>query len=110
MEHDRLQAENEQLERAVSSHAAVDQAIGALVVLGQIPPEDAWRALRDVSQRTNTKLRIVAENVLKFAQGSALPDTELIELRRALARYQAFSPANRDPQVAATGDGPPVDR
>lgn len=98
MEYEQLHAENEQLQRAVASHAIVDQAIGALVVLGQIPPEEAWRALRDVSQRTNTKLRVIAEDVLKFAQGGTLPDAELNELRQALSRYQACSPAQRDPQ------------
>jgi hypothetical protein len=102
-EYERLRAENDQLHHAVTSHAMIDQALGALVVLGQIPPEEAWRALRDVSQRTNTKLRVVAEDVLKFAQGGALPDAERDELRRALARYQASSPARR----AATGEGPP---
>ncbi|MEU6324529.1 ANTAR domain-containing protein [Streptomyces sp. NPDC047009] len=80
MEYERLGEENEQLQRAVTSHAIVDQAIGALVVLGRIPPEEAWRALRDVSQRTNTKLRVVAEDVLKFAQGGTLPNVELDEL------------------------------
>ncbi|MFI6495555.1 ANTAR domain-containing protein [Streptomyces sp. NPDC050564] len=58
-EYERLRAENEQLHHVITSHAVIDQ-VGALVVLGQIPPEEAWRALRDVSQRTNTKLRVVA--------------------------------------------------
>jgi len=108
MEHERLQAENEQLQRALSSRAVIDQAIGALVVLGQVPPEEAWRALRDVSQRTNTKLRVVAEDVLKFAQGGTLPDAELHELRRALARYQSCSSAHRTPGITAADDGPPA--
>ncbi|OIJ66413.1 ANTAR domain-containing protein [Streptomyces mangrovisoli] len=82
----RLEGENAQLRRAVSSHAAVDQAIGALVVLGRIAPEDAWRVLRDVSQHTNTKLRAVAEDVLKFAQGGALPEPERDELWQAIER------------------------
>ncbi|MGW4602515.1 ANTAR domain-containing protein [Streptomyces sp. NPDC004532] len=108
MEHERLQAENEQLQRALSSRAVIDQAIGALVVLGQLPPEEAWRALRDVSQRTNTKLRVVAEDVLKFAQGGTLPDAELNELRRALARYQSCSSTHRTPGITAADDGPPA--
>ncbi|MGW5055724.1 ANTAR domain-containing protein [Streptomyces sp. NPDC004096] len=108
MEHERLHAENEQLRRALSSRAVIDQAIGALVVLGQLPPEEAWRALRDVSQRTNTKLRVVAEDVLKFAQDGTLPDAELNELRRALARYQTCSSAHRAPRITADGEGPPA--
>ncbi|MEU9441688.1 ANTAR domain-containing protein [Streptomyces sp. NPDC048304] len=87
-EYDRLVAENQQLQRAVTSHAVIDQAIGAVVVLGQIAPEEAWRALRDVSQRTNTKLRTVAEHILDYAQGGTLPEEERTELGRAIVRYR----------------------
>ncbi|MEU1599034.1 ANTAR domain-containing protein [Streptomyces sp. NPDC005708] len=100
IENERLQAEKEQLKQAVTSHAIVDQAIGALVVLGQVPPEEAFEALRDVSQRTNTKLRVVAEEVLQFALGGTLPDPQLTELRRALARL-------RGECVRARGGSPP---
>lgn len=87
-EYDRLQEENRQLRRAVTSHAVIDQAIGAVVVLGQLAPEEAWRALRDVSQRTNVKLRTVAEHVLAYVQGGSLPESERRELGRAVARYR----------------------
>lgn len=90
LENDRLEAECAQLEQAVSSHAVVDQAIGAVVVLGRIAPEEAWRVLRDVSQRTNTKLRVVAEHVMAFTQGAELPQPERIELQRAIARYRSW--------------------
>ena len=90
VENDRLEAECAQLEQAVSSHAVVDQAIGAVVVLGRIAPEEAWRVLRDVSQRTNTKLRVVAEHVMAFTQGAELPQPERIELQRAIARYRSW--------------------
>ncbi|MEU0007268.1 ANTAR domain-containing protein [Streptomyces sp. NPDC006314] len=87
-EYDRLVGENQQLQRAVSSHAVIDQAIGAVVVLGQLPPEEAWRALRDVSQRTNTKLRTVAGHILDYAQGGRLPEPERVELGKAITRYR----------------------
>ncbi|MQY36436.1 hypothetical protein SRB17_44370 [Streptomyces sp. RB17] len=87
-EYDRLVTENEQLRQAVSSHAVIDQAIGAVLVLGRIAPEEAWRALRDVSQRTNTKLRTVAEHILDYAQGGTLPEPERIELGKAILRYR----------------------
>ncbi|MFI6663068.1 ANTAR domain-containing protein [Streptomyces sp. NPDC050523] len=89
-ENERLEVERAQLEQALRSHAIVDQAIGAVVVLGQIPPEEAWRALRDVSQRTNIKLRTVAEHVMAFAQGTDLPEPERIELQRTISRYTAW--------------------
>ncbi|MEU9475901.1 ANTAR domain-containing protein [Streptomyces sp. NPDC048191] len=97
-EYDRLTYENEQLRHAVSSHAVIDQAIGAVVVLGRIAPEEAWRALRDVSQRTNTKLRTVAEHILDYAQGGALPEPERVELARAITRYRRCD----DPDEAPT--------
>ncbi|WP_133914326.1 ANTAR domain-containing protein [Streptomyces sp. NBC_00582] len=100
-ENARLQEESAQLQRAVTSHAVVDQALGAVVVLGQIPPEEAWRALRDVSQHTNTKLRTVAEHILVFAQGGDLPEAELVELRRAVTRYRGCRDAARPPAPAA---------
>lgn len=90
-ENEMLHEEIEQLKRAVASHAAIDQAIGVLVAVGQIPPEEAWRALRDVSQHTNTKLRTVAEHVLGFAQGNAVPEPEMQELQRAFRRYRMYS-------------------
>lgn len=90
LENERLETECGQLEQAVSSHAVVDQAIGAVVVLGRMAPEEAWRVLRDVSQRTNTKLRAVAEHVMAFTQGVELPEPERIELRRAIARYASW--------------------
>ncbi|MFE7234018.1 ANTAR domain-containing protein [Streptomyces sp. NPDC002405] len=98
LEHERLHQEIDQLQRALTSHAVIDQAIGAVVTFGRIPPEDAWQVLREVSQRSNTKLRTVAEHVLKFAQGGALPDIELEQLRRALGRYSArFSGGRSQP-------------
>ncbi|MCW7942920.1 antitermination regulator [Streptomyces hygroscopicus] len=97
---DQLYEENAQLRRAVTSHATIDQAMGAVVVLGQVAPEEAWQVLRDVSQRTNTKLRVVAEHILKFAQGGALPDPELDELKKALNRYWTCSKVGLSPPGA----------
>ncbi|MFF7356042.1 MULTISPECIES: ANTAR domain-containing protein [Streptomyces] len=96
-EYDRLMTENQQLRRAVSSHAVIDQAVGAVVVLGRIAPEEAWRALRDVSQRTNTKLRAVAEHILEYVQGGTLPGPERVELGRAIARYRRCAGLAEDP-------------
>ncbi|MFD8721136.1 ANTAR domain-containing protein [Streptomyces sp. NPDC059629] len=88
-EHEQLRTEAARLRQAVTSHAVIGQAIGAVLAMGRIPPEEAWRVLRDVSQRTNTKLRTVAEHVLKHAQGAALPDPEQLELQRAITRCRS---------------------
>ncbi|MEW2303134.1 ANTAR domain-containing protein [Streptomyces sp. NPDC006655] len=87
VENDRLEAECGQLQRAVTSHATIDQAIGVVMVLGRLPAEEAWRGLRDVSQRTNTKLTTIAQHILAFAQGGDLPPPERTELHRAISRY-----------------------
>ncbi|MET8947243.1 ANTAR domain-containing protein [Streptomyces sp. NPDC004542] len=95
MEYERLERESAQLRQAVTSHAVIDQAIGVVVALGGIAPEESWRVLRDVSQRTNTKLRAVADHVLDFGQGGILPEPLLTELKLALDRYRAPCPAAR---------------
>ncbi|MGW4598230.1 ANTAR domain-containing protein [Streptomyces sp. NPDC004457] len=105
-EYHRLQEENRQLQRAVTSHAVIDQAIGAVVVLGRMAPEEAWRALRDVSQRTNVKLRTVAEHILAYAQGGTLPDPERTELAKAIVRYRrGEEPVVLDEGLHASADG-----
>ncbi|MFI5687821.1 ANTAR domain-containing protein [Streptomyces sp. NPDC051636] len=88
MDHERLEEESAQLRQAVTSHAVIDQAIGVVVAVGRIAPEEGWRVLRDVSQRTNTKLRTVAERILDFGQGGTLPEPMLTELKLALDRYR----------------------
>ncbi|MFJ4467596.1 ANTAR domain-containing protein [Streptomyces sp. NPDC089424] len=89
---ERLRAENRQLHEAIGSHAVVDQAIGALTVLGPITAQDGFTVLREVSQHTNTKLAHVAEQVLKHVQGAALPEELHKELQAALVRH-ATGPA-----------------
>ncbi|MEU7061837.1 ANTAR domain-containing protein [Streptomyces sp. NPDC046197] len=83
---EQLRAENEQLQWAVASHAVVDQAIGVLVMMARISPEDGFTVLREVSQHTNTKLSSIAEQIIKHAQGAGLSETVLSELQAALAR------------------------
>ncbi|MBB5926380.1 ANTAR domain-containing protein [Streptomyces echinatus] len=84
---ERVRAENRQLRQALASHAVIDQAIGVLTVLGRISPDDGFTVLREISQHTNIKLSAVAEHVLKYAQGAALPDVLLEEVRSALTRH-----------------------
>ncbi|MEU8588847.1 ANTAR domain-containing protein [Streptomyces sp. NPDC048664] len=71
-----LQLEEEvgQLKEAVASHAVVDQAIGMLVALGHVTPDQGWEVLREVSQHANIKLRNVAEMILVWGRGGSLPE------------------------------------
>ncbi|MEU6012426.1 ANTAR domain-containing protein [Streptomyces sp. NPDC047453] len=58
-----------QLQQAVTSHAVIDQAIGVIVAVGRMTPDEAWDALRETSMCTNIKLRHVAELVITWGQG-----------------------------------------
>ena len=82
-----LQAEIDQLKQAMASHAVVDQAIGMVVALGRVTPEQGWQVLRDVSQHTNIRLRNVAELVLIWGRRGELPPEIGAELEDALDRY-----------------------
>jgi hypothetical protein len=82
-----LQEEIGQLKEAVASHAVVDQAIGMVVALGRIAPDEGWEVLKDVSQHTNIKLRNVAELILIWARSGEIPPEIRVELEEALDRY-----------------------
>ncbi|WP_338145907.1 ANTAR domain-containing protein [Streptomyces scabichelini] len=82
-----LQEEIGQLKEAVTSHAVVDQAIGMMVALGRVTPDQGWAVLRDVSQHTNIKLRNVAELILIWGQKGDLPPDVRATLEDTLDRY-----------------------
>ncbi|MGI3229780.1 ANTAR domain-containing protein [Streptomyces sp. GTA36] len=82
-----LREEIGQLKEAVTSHAVVDQAIGMMVALGRVTPEDGWAVLREVSQHTNIKLRNVAEMILVWGQKGDLPPDVRATLEDTLDRY-----------------------
>ncbi|MFF4030960.1 ANTAR domain-containing protein [Streptomyces sviceus] len=82
-----LQEEIGQLKEAVASHAVVDQAIGMVVALGRITPDEGWEVLKEVSQHTNIKLRYVAELILLWGRSGEIPPEIGVELEEALDRY-----------------------
>jgi hypothetical protein len=82
-----LQEEIHQLKEAVASHAVVDQAIGMVVALGRVTPDQGWEVLKDVSQHTNIKLRNVAELILLWGRAGQMPPEIRAELEEALDRY-----------------------
>ncbi|MEV6757133.1 ANTAR domain-containing protein [Streptomyces sp. NPDC051214] len=84
-----LQDEVEQLKQAVWSHATVDQAIGVVIALGQLSPDDAWDVLREVSMRTNTKLRDVSQQIVTWGRTGQLADELRRELERQLGQQQS---------------------
>ncbi|MFE9020462.1 ANTAR domain-containing protein [Streptomyces sp. NPDC007808] len=94
-----LEEELAQMRHAVVSHAVVDQAIGVVLVYGGLPPEEGWEILRDISQRTNTKLREVAEHLVRWPQYGWLPPEIRHELDAALGRRRPPSPEFRTAAV-----------
>ncbi|WP_112469531.1 ANTAR domain-containing response regulator [Streptomyces triticisoli] len=84
-----LQAEVEQLRRAIASRPVIDQARGVLMAAHACTPEQAWDILRETSQRSNTKLRTVAAAVTEGARSDGPPPPE--EIRTALRTAIAYS-------------------
>ncbi|MBT2411851.1 ANTAR domain-containing protein [Streptomyces sp. ISL-12] len=82
-----LQEQVRQLKEAVVSHAVVDQAIGMVVVLGRVTPDEGWLVLKEVSQHTNIKLRNVAELILVWGRTGAMPREIRAALEDALDRH-----------------------
>ncbi|MFG3018846.1 ANTAR domain-containing protein [Streptomyces sp. NPDC048254] len=100
----RLGEENAQLRQAVASHAVVDQAIGVLIAVHQLPPAAGWAVLREISQRRNIKLHAVAEAVVDWALGQPIPQEVTRELAPAVQRWkQGSSPPDESVQAARPG-------
>jgi AmiR/NasT family two-component response regulator len=57
-------AHAENLERALVSNRRIGMAIGILMERHRLTEERAFDRLRDLSQRSNVKLRVVAEQLI----------------------------------------------
>src|SRR5256885_509055 len=78
----------EQLSRqAEAFDTAGDQAIGIGGVVGRVAPDHGRQILKEVSQRTNIKLRNVAELILIWGRDGRVPPEIRGELREALERH-----------------------
>ena len=76
--------ELEQLRQAMETRPVIDRAHGVLMATHGCTPDEAWEVLRSVSQHTNTKLRLVAEEVTATTQGEELPPGTRNAVRAAL--------------------------
>jgi hypothetical protein len=74
-ESETLRHEVEQLRRALSSRADIDQAKGALMLRYGITSEQAFGVLVRWSQHANVKLRVVALALLQAIGGEPRPQT-----------------------------------
>lgn len=64
---ERLENEVDQLRRALTSRAVIDQAIGIVQAERRCAPDDAFQILVGISQRTNVKLREIAAALVHHA-------------------------------------------
>jgi GAF domain-containing protein len=62
-----------QLEEAMASRAVIEQAKGVLMARERCTPDDAFDMLRRASQRSNTKLREVAQQIVDGVTRSETP-------------------------------------
>ncbi|MFD9006451.1 ANTAR domain-containing protein [Streptomyces sp. NPDC059582] len=102
-----LRAEVEQLRRAMLTRPVIDLARGVLMATFRLSPEDAWGVLVRVSQRTNTKLHLVAEDVLGSIDGHSLSEHMQQQLAAAV-RNPAASPAAAHQQLSTTNSVEPT--
>jgi len=80
-----LRARVDQLEAALASHAAVDQARGCLMALHRIDADAAWALLVRVSSHQNIKVRTLAEAVVALVSSPVPVATD--EASSAAVRY-----------------------
>lgn len=69
----RERAQIDGLEQAVASNRAIGMAIGILMAIERVGQDEAFDLLRTVSQRTNRKLREIADDVVHTGQLPQLP-------------------------------------
>ncbi|MET7980802.1 ANTAR domain-containing protein [Streptomyces mirabilis] len=94
----RREQENTQLRHAVDSHATIDHAIGVLIATRRLPPASGFDVLREISQRTNTKLRTVAEALIAWALGRPLAEPVGQEPNPAVQRRKPHTEAMDRPK------------
>ena len=64
---DHLEHENARIQRALTTRATIDQALGMIMARSGISADDAFVRLRILSQRNGTKLHLIAESVVNEA-------------------------------------------
>ncbi|MFD8568981.1 ANTAR domain-containing protein [Streptomyces sp. NPDC059639] len=92
-----------QLQQAIVSHTVVDQAIGVVIALGGLTPDQGWAVLKEVSQHTNTKLREISGQVVAWTYGGELPDDTRQALDIALLRARSLDDRDSSNGKDSTG-------
>jgi hypothetical protein len=102
----RREQENTQLRHAVDSHATIDHAIGVPIATHRLPQASGFDVLREISQRTNTELRTVAEALIAWALGRPLVEPVGGELDPAVQRRRPHMEAGDRPKSGFRCSGP----
>ncbi|MEV6737972.1 anti-sigma factor antagonist [Streptomyces sp. NPDC051104] len=89
-----LHIELVQLRRAMQTRPVIDLARGVLMASFALTPQDAWDVLVTVSQKTNTKLHNVAEDLVAAVNGDAPPGPLRQELAAAVTALKEPSGAH----------------
>lgn len=87
MDEQEARAELEGLRRALETRPVIDQARGVLMGSFQCSADEAWAVLRSVSQHTNIKLHVVAEQIMASTQGEPVAATIRAQLHEQLRAY-----------------------
>ncbi|MFE3267152.1 ANTAR domain-containing protein [Streptomyces sp. NPDC059215] len=82
-----LREENAQLEEAMRAHAVVDQAVGVILAVARLTPEQGRDVLGGVSEVTGIKLGHVAELIVGWARSGQLCSDIRTELDQQLLRH-----------------------
>ncbi|MFF4212000.1 anti-sigma factor antagonist [Streptomyces sp. NPDC001796] len=88
-----LHIELVQLRRAMQTRPVIDLARGVLMASFALSAQDAWDVLVTVSQKTNTKLHNVAEELVAAVNGDAPPGPLRLELAAAVTALKEPSGA-----------------
>ncbi|MGW2741333.1 ANTAR domain-containing protein [Streptomyces sp. NPDC001450] len=99
-----LRWEIHHLQETVVSHAVIDQAIGVVMAVGGLRPDQGIEVLTAVSQRTDMGLRTVAGLLVDWAATGRLPD----DLRQALDTALAGAGAGGTEHTSPVGGGAAV--
>ncbi|WP_247204493.1 ANTAR domain-containing protein [Streptomyces sp. AgN23] len=92
------------------SRAVIDQAIGVAITHGSLLPDQGWGVLRTVSQTTNIKVRLIAEQIVRWPHSGRLPEDIRQVLEAALAHLRdSGPPAPHRPAARAQAPSPQRD-
>ncbi|MGW0904519.1 ANTAR domain-containing protein [Streptomyces sp. NPDC002853] len=78
-----------QLRRAMETRPVIDMARGVLMASFGLSPDDAWGMLVSISQNTNTKLHLVADELVGAVTEGKTPKPFRRQLATTIARLQA---------------------